>query len=215
MLTEADWPGLTDWLNDHPLPDADDMDMNMSELATVFSVSTNTVKAWLTQPDGQMPCVQRGGNGREYVLRLSWCWAWRQNQDAQKKSRALDLARLQGHLFGVEPEQANQGLSPKQIREVAEAKMKHAEAARMLGTLTQIEDVYQLFEQVFVKVRNSAMGMSDRLERELSLTPPQARHVDRAMEEMLTSVIEEVQDSVIGKDFAGDIELNAQLVNET
>jgi len=101
------------------------------------------------------------------------------------------------------------------VREVAEAKMKHAEAARMLGTLTEIEDVYRLFDQVFVKMRNSAMGVSDRLERELSLTAPQARQVDRAMEEMLSSLIEELEESVIGKGFKPNLEMNAQLVNET
>lgn len=214
-LSEADWPGLGVWLKDYPLPDGNDMDLNMSELATVFGVSTNTVKSWLTQPDGRMPCAVRGGNGREYLLRLSWCYAWRQHQDALKKNRAQALARLQGQLFGVEPDQADQGLSPKQVREVAEAKMKHAEAARMLGTLTEIEDVYRLFDQVFVKMRNSAMGVSDRLERELSLTAPQARQVDRAMEEMLSSLIEELEESVIGKGFTPNFEMNAQLVNET
>jgi hypothetical protein len=214
-LSEADWPGLDAWLRDHPLPDGNDMDLNMSELSTVFGVSTNTVKSWLTQSDGRMPCVVRGGNGREYVLRLSWCYAWRQHQDALKNNRALDLARLQGQLFGVEPDKAELGLSPKQVREVAEAKIKHAEAGRMLGVLTEMDGVYELFEKVFVKMRNSAMGVSDRLERELGLTPPQARQVERAMEEMLSSLIEELEESVIGKGFTPNLEMNAQLVNET
>lgn len=213
-LTEANWPGLDEWLKDHPLPDGKDMDMNMSELATVFGVSTNTVKSWLTQADGRMPCVVRGGNGREYVLRLSWCYAWREHQDALKKNRAQDLARLQGQLFGAAPEEADKGLSPKQVREVAEAKIKHAEAAKMLGTLTELEDSYRLFDQVFVKFRNSAMGMSDRLERELGLSAPQARQVDRAMEEMLTALMEEIEESVIGKGYTPNLEMNPQLVNE-
>ncbi|WP_299145989.1 terminase small subunit [uncultured Tateyamaria sp.] len=187
----------------------------MSELAGVFGVSTNTVKSWLTQAEGRMPCVERGGNGREYVLRLSWCYAWRQHQDAEKKDRAQNLARLQGTLFGIEDDQADQGLSPKQVREVAEARIKYAEAARVLGTLTEMDGVYALFEQVFVKMRDSAMGASDRLERELGLTAPQARQVDRAMEEMLSSLIEELQDSVIGTGFEANLEMNAQLVNQT
>lgn len=215
MLGEGDWPGLVEWLAEHPLPDGKDMDLNMSELATVFGVSTNTVKAWLTQPDGCMPCVVRGGNGREYVLRLSWCYAWRQHNDAQKKNRVQELAQMQGVLFGVEADQAEQGLSAKQVREVAEAKIKHAEASRMIGTLTQIEDVYRLLEQVFVKMRNSAMGMSDRLERELSLTGPQARQVDRAMEEMLSSLIEDLEESVIGQGFTPNLDMKSQMVNET
>lgn len=209
-----DWPGLEDWLAEHPLPDGNDLDLNMSELATVFGVSTNTVKSWLIQPEGRMPCVERGGNGREYILRLSWCYAWKRHQDAQKKNRTQELARLQGQMFGVESDQAQQGLSPKQVREVAEAKIKHAEAARMMGALTEMEGVYRLFEQVFVKMRNSAMGMSDRLERELGLTPPQARQVDRAMEEMLISLNEEVRESLLGKDFVPNLEMTAHVVNE-
>ena len=215
MVEITNRKALEAWLKDHPLPDGKDMDLNMSELATVFGVSTNTVKSWLTQPDGRMPCVERGGNGREYVLRLSWCYAWRQHHDALKKNRLLELAQLQGQLFGVEPDQAEKGLSPKQVREVAEAKMKHAAAARMLGTLTEIDDVYRLFEQVFVKMRNSVMGLSDRLERELGLTAPQARQVDRASEEMLNSLMEELNESVIGDGFTPNFEMNEQLVNPT
>lgn len=213
--TVEDWPGLVDWLAAHPLPEGKDMDVNLTELSTVFGVSTNTVKSWLTQTEGRMPYVAKGSNGREYVLRLSWCFAWRQNQEAQKQSRANDLAKLQGQLFGVESDNTDQGLTPKQVREVSEARIKHAEAQKLLGRLTEIEGVYGLFDRVFVMFRDSAMGMSDRLERELGLTPPQARQVDRAMDEMLTALTDGLKEEVIGRDYSPNLELNAQLVNHT
>jgi phage terminase Nu1 subunit (DNA packaging protein) len=215
-LTVDDWPGLEQWLLDHPLPsDMEDTDLNMTEAAQVFGVSSNAVKSWLTQSDARMPCVARGGNGREYVLRLSWCYAWREHLEAAKKQRAQQLSQLQGQLFGGEHEQEEVMLSPKQVKEVAAAKIEHARAGVMMGKLTELENAYQLFERVFIRFRNSAMGMSDRLERELGLTPPQARQVDRAMEEMLSSLIEEVQDTIIGKDFEPNLEMTPQLVNET
>lgn len=214
-LKEEDWAGLKDRLARHPLPDSDsDIDLNMSELATVFGVSTNTVKSWLAQSVDPMPCVVKGANGREYVLRLSWCFAWRKHQETQKKNRDMGLARLQGTLFGDVQVVSDEALTPKQVREVSEARMKHAQAAKMLGTLTEIEGVYDLFAKVFEMFRNGAMGMSDRLERELSLTPAQARQVDRAMEELLGSLIESISDEVIGKDFEANLEMNQQLVNE-
>lgn len=215
-LTVADWAELESWLAAHPLPEGvEDLDMNLAELASVIDKSTNAITTWLKQRDNPLPCVSRGGNGREYVLRFSWYHAWKEQGEAQKKDKDQALSRLQGQLFGVEPDRAEQGLSPKQVREVAEAKIKHAEASKMLGTLTELEDVYRLFDQVFVKFRNGAMGMSDRLERELGLSAPQARQVDRAMEEMLTSLIEEIGESVIGTSYQANLDMHPQLVNET
>jgi len=211
----ADWPGLADWLVDHPLPEGEDLDLNMTELATVFAISTNTVKSWLTQPESPMPCVEPGGNGREYVLRLSWCYAWRKVQEAKKKSRSLQLTQMQGTLFGVEMDHNDRELTSKQIREVAEARMAHANAAKMLGTLTEIDAVYQIIEEIFVVVRDTAMGACDRLERELSLTSPQTRQAEKVMEEMLTSMGNKLQESVIGHDYTPHLDMTRQLVNKT
>ncbi len=215
-LTVADWPGLEDWLEAHPLPDGvEDLDMNMAELSTVVNVSTNAINGWLKQRDNPLPCVARGGNGREYVLRYSWFHAWKARGEALKKSKDQALAKLQGQLFGVEPEQSANGLSPKQVSEVSEARMKHAQAAKMMGILTELEACYRLFDKVFIRFRDSAMGMSDRLERELGLSAPQARQVDRAMEEMLTSLIEEIGENDIGKGYEANLDMHPQLVNET
>lgn len=215
VRTVDDWPMLAEALTDHPLVGVDDLDLNMSELAATFSVSTNTVKNWLNQPDDPMPYVEAGGNGREYVLRLSWCFAWRQRQDAKKTMRTQKLAELQGQFGGLDKTEIEQGLTAKQVRELAEARMAHAAAAKMLGTQTEIDGVYRLLEEVFVIVRNSAMGACDRLERELTLTPAQTRATERVMEEMLISMMDTIQASAIGKDYTPNLDLTRQLVNET
>lgn len=205
---------VAQWLVEHPLPDhIPDMDVNMSEVATVFSVSTNTVKSWLTDPLDPMPCVEKGSNGREYVLRLSWCWAWRQKREAVEAERAGKLALLQSSLFNGSVDDANAGLSSKQIKETAEAALTHAKAARERGRLAQMNDVYQLLERLMVLFRNGALGMPDRLERELGLSPAQTRQVERAMEELLSGLQIEIEDDVLGHAFEANFEMDPQLVN--
>lgn len=211
-----DWAGLAQALADHPLPGADDdMDLNMTELASVLTVSLPSVKSWLNKADDPMPYVEQGGNGREYVLRLSWCYAWREKQKAEREGRDARLVQLQAQLAGLDTSDAEQGLTAKQVREVAEARIKHAEAARMLGTLTEMDGVYRLIEAIFVILRNTAMGAGDRLERELNLTPAQTRVVERLMEEMLTSASDTIADSVIGQDYTANLDMSRQLVNHT
>lgn len=212
-----DWPGLAEWLEAYISADFVSEDLNMSEMALVMSTSTRSIKTWLSQTENPMPYVEQGTNGREYVLRLSWCLAWQKHQDAKKKSRGDRIAHLQAQLSGLslDDDQQSEGLTPKQVREVAEARIRHAEAGRVLGTLTEVDGVYRLLEEIFIIVRDSAMGACDRLERELSLTPAQTRRAERVMEEMLTAMGDTVNQTVIGKDFEPNLEMSRQLVNRT
>jgi hypothetical protein len=217
LKTVEDWDGLSEWMAEYISTDFVSEDLNMAEMARVMSTSTRSIKAWLSQPDCPMPFVEQGTNGREYVLRLSWCLAWQKHQDAKKKNKNVRLAQLQAQFAGLslDDDKNSDVLTPKQVREVAEARIRHAEAGRMLGTLTEVDGVYRLLEEIFIIVRDSAMGACDRLERELSLTPAQTRRAERVMEEMLTAMGDTVNQTVIGKDFEPNLEMNKQLVNRT
>lgn len=215
MDTTSPWPNadLTDWLAKYPLPEGvEDVDLNMAETAQLFRVSSNAVKDWLSVADDPMPYVVKGAPGREYVLRFSWCWAWRQKREAAEKDRADRLARMQATLFSVPQEADQEALTPKQVKEAAGAALEYARAERELRRLAPMTDVYSLLEQLMVAFRDASMGMPDRLERELTLTPAQTRMVERAYVEMLEGLMVTIQNDMLGADFDADLDMDPQLV---
>ena len=145
------------------------------------------------------------------MLRLSWCWAWRQEQQAKEENRQAQVAKLQASLFGVPTAATKEVMTPKMVRETSEAALSHARAERERGRLTEMDGVYQVLEGVLVTIRDAAMGMPNRLERELNLTPAQTRIVERAMEEMLDGAHNTIADSILGAGFEPNLDMDPQI----
>ncbi|WP_147127806.1 terminase small subunit [Shimia ponticola] len=212
-MTDAQHADLDQWLADHPLPDGQEcIDLNMTEAAQVFGVSVNTVKDWINDPELPMPVVSRGTNGKQYVLRFSWCYAWRAHREAARADRDRKLASMQASLINIAPASDDApALTSKQIGEAARAAMDMARAERERGRLTEIDAVFNLLEGLMVTFRNGALGLPDRLERELQLTPPETRKVERALEELLESLGAEISESLIGPAYEANLDMNPQL----
>lgn len=181
----------------HPLPDGlADADMNQDEIASAFSKTVNTVAKWTK---AGMPFVQEGGPGRSYVFRLSHCWAWVQDRDArqraQERHNAAQVSALQARFLGLDLDEPQAALSPKDRREMAQADLVWNQAARLRRNLVPLDDVTDLCESLLTIMRESWDGLADRLERELSLTPVQVAAVQRAAVDAMNATRARIEDA--------------------
>ncbi|GAA5073520.1 terminase small subunit [Roseibacterium beibuensis] len=172
----------------YPLPDGiEDVVVNRAQLATALKASENTVTKWLAKG---MPCIQEGGNGRDYQLQLGDCYAWRMwsiEAETEAKRRA-DQAAAQLAMAFVNPDEEDEAqaqLSPKQIREFAEADLVRNKAAEMRRELVRAARVREVFEDVLVQFRTSTLTMVDFAEREFGLEPVQAAKLQIRADQVL------------------------------
>lgn len=197
-------------LSSHPLPDGvDDVQMNVEEIATAFSVSTNTVSKWLKLPG--FPVVEHGTNGRAYVLKLSHVWAYRHWQDEREQRASEQVKRSQAqlsmHLLGMNDDGRAQ-IDPTTFKQVVAAERERMITERMRRNLVQVEDVHALLDDLVGIFRGAVNGFGDRLERELSLTASEVTAVQDAVDDMLNEIADCIERS--GMDAGGTAETSVQ-----
>lgn len=208
-------PELRDMVARHPLPKGvPDADMNQADMAAALQVTVNTLGKWVD--DDTFPVAQRGGMGKPYILRLSHCWAWKQERDAQEAVRRAHnqnaIDKLNAHFLGLDLEDDGATLSAKDRRALADADFAHSRAAHMRRQLVRLDEVVELMEAVFSIVRNGIEGMPDRLERELGLKPEQVDLVDRVGSDILNSVVQKIEDAELEERNIADVQPSNQLL---
>jgi len=144
-----------------------------------------------------MPCLQEGGNGRDYEFQLGDCYAWRMARleaDRAEKARAdaaaAQLALTFANDDALDPSEAR--LSPKEIREQSEAQLLRMKAAEARGDLVRAERVRGLFEEVLERVRVTLITLPDFAEREFGLPPAQVEALERRVFGAMTDLRQEL-----------------------
>lgn len=185
----------------YPLPEGvEDVVVNRTELARGLDVSENTLTKWLARG---MPCLQEGGNGRDYQFQLSDCYAWRMavlEEDRAAKARA-EAAAAQLALHFANDDETPEGearLSPREIKEQAEAHIIRMKAAEMRGELVRVEAVRRTFEQMLDRVRRNMITLPDFCEREFGLTPDQVQALERRAYTVMTDMRRDIETMLAG-----------------
>ena len=190
-------------LRSHPLPKGvDDNEMNRGQLAAAFGVSTNTIDKWIREG---MPVVQEGTNGRNYILRPSECWAWREAGRAEDRARKVagdsSVQQLRMHFLGLHDDEAPvTHLSAAQRLTEAQAELAWNKAARDRRELIHLSEAEQLLSDVFGKFRSGLQGLPDWAERVLGLTPPQMEELISYCHGVLDSTANEIEADHLGGD---------------
>jgi len=190
----------------YPLPDGvPDVDMNQTEIAAALNTTVNTIGKWLGNAVfagdwadlPEFPVVEKGAQGRAYVLRLSHCYAWRMHRDSVERGRQETsrkaIAQLQATFLGLDLDQGEGGLTAQDRRALAEADIMHSKAAMLRRRLVELEEVTTLLESVFQVVRDGVESMPDRLERELSLKAEEVEMVQRIGDDILTAMAAKIE----------------------
>lgn len=180
----------------YPLPDGvDDVVVNRTELARGLNVSENTLTKWLARG---MPCLQEGGNGRDYQFQLAECYAWRMavlEEDRASKARAESAAtQLALHFANDEDASEEEArLTPREIKEQAEAHIVRMKAAEMRGELVRVEAVRRTFERMLDRVRRNMITLPDFCEREFGLLPDQVQRLERRAYTVMTDMRRDIE----------------------
>lgn len=203
---------LAAMLRAYPLPQGvEDADMNQQELAQALSTTVNTVGKWI---GAGMPVVEAGGMGKQYVLRLSHCYAWRRARKAEEDQRdrhnRAQINALQAEFLGFDTNDPAAQLTAKQRAELAEADIKHSRAKQLRRQLVPLGDVVELIEGLFVTIRNAIEGMPDRLERELSLSPEEVVAVQRIGDDILGAMSEQIEEAHLREEDIEEVEVQRQ-----
>lgn len=206
---------LAKMLDQFPLPPGvQDADCNQGEIAQALNTSVNTVAKWI-KTEG-FPVAQQGGNGKEYVLRLSHCWAWRRAQEAAADQRSKhnrdQITALQASFLGLTIEDPNAQMTAQERREAAQADIAWSKARHLRRQLVPLADVVDLLEAVCRLVREGLEAMPDRLERELALKPEQVMIVSRTGRDVLQSVYERIDAHELREKDVPDVEVQRQWV---
>jgi phage terminase Nu1 subunit (DNA packaging protein) len=202
-------PELRAMVARHPLPDGvPDADMSQTEIALALDVSANTVGKWLMLPD--FPVAERGGQGRAHVLRLSHVWAWRHDRAAQEEDRRAQnqtaIAALQASMLNLDAP-GEQGLTAKQVKEIAQADLVHSQASVQRRRLVRLEEVIELIEGIMKATRDGVEAMPDRLERELGLTPAQLEKVSAIGDDILNRIADQIEAAELNERGVTDVEI--------
>ena len=72
--------------------------------------------------------------------------------------------------LGIDKKDQKAGLSPAQMRELAQAELVWMQAAERRRSLVQVDEMVELLDLVFGEVRAGLDGLPDWLEREFSLS---------------------------------------------
>jgi phage terminase Nu1 subunit (DNA packaging protein) len=206
---------LAELVRTYPLPDGvRDADMNQAELAAAFNTSVNTIGKYLSAPENPMPVVQVGANGRPYVLRLSHCFAWKMAREANERARTARargaIEALQATFLGLDVDDEHVKLSAQERRALADADIAYSRAQHMRRQLVRLEDVTELIESMFKIIRDGIQSMPDRLERELNLKPEEVMAVQRVGSDVLTGLVEKIEEAELAEREIEDVEVQTQ-----
>ncbi len=200
-------------LRKYPLPEGvEDADMNQAEMASALNTSVNTISKWISSE--KMPVAEEGGNGKAYVLRLSHCLAWKCARDDEERKRrahsADQVAAMQASFLGLDISDPRASLSAKERTALAQADIQHSRAMQLRRQLLQLDDVVELMESVFAMMRDKIEAMPDVLERELSLKPEEVAKVQRIGNDLLTSLVERIEEAELRERDVADVDVQPQ-----
>lgn len=181
-----------------PLPEGvEDCIVNRTQLGRALNTSENSISKWLLKG---LPCLTEGGNGREFEFQLSECYAWRRaTQEAERaaKDRAeAAAAQLSLEFLNEDLTEGAAILSPREIREHAEADLKRNQAAAARGELVKRALVDRLFEDVLIAFRTQITTLVDFAEMEFGLSPDQSEIMQRRCDNALTTARLTLQDTL-------------------
>lgn len=163
--------------------------LNRAQIAQIFNVSENTIDKWRSKG---MPVEVEGGNGVAYGFLFSRCKAWfeeTQARAAAEKQQADDfVAQQRMEFLGIKKDDQKAGLTPAQMRELAQAELFWMQAAERRRSLVQVDEIVELLDTVFSEVRAGLDGQPDWLEREFSLSGEDVERVVSYNDEVLRSI---------------------------
>lgn len=152
--------------------------LNRAQIAQIFDVSENTIDKWRSKG---MPCAREGGNGVSYGFSAKDCRAWYEEHKAAQEAerRAADdfVAQQRMEFLGLKKDDQKAGLSPAQMRELAQAELVWMQAAERRRALVQVDEIVELLDQIFGEMRAGLDNLPDWMEREFSLTGEQVERV--------------------------------------
>lgn len=206
-------------LAEYPLPEGVSNEVvNRTQLARALNTSENTLSKWLSRG---MPCLEEGGNGKDYEFQLSHCYAWRMARDAaerETRDRADEAAAQLAMHFGNDELQGDASearLTPREIREQSEAHIVRMKAAQMRGDLIVASKVRAGVEEMLERVRRNIITLPDFAEREFGLNPDQVQALETRGFQVLLNMRRDIEELLgVGEvvDLAGQktIDRNAQ-----
>jgi phage terminase Nu1 subunit (DNA packaging protein) len=163
--------------------------LNRAQIAQIFNVSENTIDKWRSKG---MPVEVEGGNGVAYGFLFSRCKAWfeeTQARAAAEKQQADEfVAQQRMEFLGIKKDDQKAGLTPAQMRELAQAELLWMQAAERRRSLVQVDEIVELLDTVFSEVRAGLDGQPDWLEREFSLSGEDVERVVSYNDEVLRSI---------------------------
>lgn len=183
-------------VDEYPLPDGiEDVVLNRNFLAQAMNVSEPTITKWIS---AGMPVLSRGGNGTSYEFQLSHCYAWRmwQQQEAEStRRRSAEVAKQMAMTFlnHEEGEGDHATMSPKDVREWAEAELARNKAEEQRGDMVRRHRVERLLQTMVSITRDALVGYGDFLEAELGLEPREVDIAQSRADQLLTELRMEIE----------------------
>jgi phage terminase Nu1 subunit (DNA packaging protein) len=163
--------------------------LNRAQIAQIFNVSENTIDKWRSKG---MPVEVEGGNGVAYGFLFSECKAWvdevQTRAAAEKHAADAFVAQQRMAFLGIDKRDQKAGLSPAQMRELAQAELVWMQAAERRRSLVQVDEIVELLDLVFSEVRAGLDGQPDWLEREFGLSGADVERVVAYNDEVLRAI---------------------------
>lgn len=177
--------------------------LNRQQIASIFSVSENTINKWLSKG---MPCETEGGNGRAYEFSAAACRAWFgevQAAAAAEKQAADDfVAQQRMDFLGVDRKDQKAALTPAQIRELAQAELVWMQAAKARRSLVLVDEMVELVDLICTEFRAGLENQPDWLEREFGLSGPDVERVIAYNDGILKAIKTKIEVAALGPDGA-------------
>lgn len=174
--------------------------LNRAQIAQIFNVSENTIDKWRAKG---MPVEVEGGNGVAYGFLFSACKAWfdeTQAAAAAEKQAANDfVAQQRMEFLGLDKKDQKAGLTPQQMRDLAQAELVWMQAAERRRSLVQVDEMVELLDLVFSEVRSGLDGQPDWLEREFALSGEDVERVVSYNDEVLRSIKDAIEAAALSE----------------
>lgn len=179
---------------------------NLTETAAFFKRSVPTVREWIR---AGAPVVEGGSPGVEYRLDLrevaEWLDARRADEAAAAAERQAADQQLAMELFGddlLRPDGARDGLSPKAIRELADAQKHLMLVEQQRRNLVKADAMALTLSAAFRRLADRLAMLPDALQRDHGLAADAANAVAEAVDDALNDLADELERDA-GADLAG------------
>ncbi|MEP2977973.1 MAG: terminase small subunit [Lentilitoribacter sp.] len=180
-----------------------DMEMSAKELSQFFGKSTTTIAEW--HQTGGMPVLEHGGHGKPYKFLLSHVYAWFMDREQKnavsivQQQEDIKQARLALFPDGEEVDET-MGMSSKERVEFYKAQNLYMQTNEFRENYCPKQDVVDVIEEILVLVRDTMTGLPSLLENDANATPQQVELAIKVSDQMITTMQQKVQSSVIGDD---------------